>query len=416
MVRAAYIRFYMTVTRIHRHEAGTQEELIITYGIHRSHYSIFLTAPTEYRHLFGRIERFPDFRFGSSGSLHDAVAVGQSHGTVQNFVYLFLRQTESIRRFLRTFLLFEEVALQFFQMLGHGILCIFLHAGVYCSIDFQPVRIKIIFASVLLCILFAPAEQRVCFPVERILVILLHLPAAIVRFIGLLGIQHTTQVFTEIRCKTFVMVYAMIGQLQWQCLQRIPFLNGDISGLAHLVEHHIAASARTFVITYRIIKGRILAHTHQCGGFLYLQILRFATEIGIGGSLYTHRIIQEVELIEIHRKNFLFGIIAFQLHGYNPLDGLLEQTFHYVVGAWRIKLLGKLLADCTAAARILLHQNTTLHHGTEQRDGINPRMFGKAYVFRCNQRIDNMGRQIIVSHKHAVLLAIRISSQNFPVF
>ena len=27
-----------------------------------------------------------------------------------------------------------------------------------------------------------------------------------------------------------------------------------------------------------------------------------------------------------------------------------------------------------------------------------------------------MGRQIIVSHKHAVLLAIRISSQNFPVF
>ena len=108
--------------------------------------------------------------------------------------------------------------------------------------------------------------------------------------------------------------------------------------------------------------------------------------------------------------------VAFQLHGYNPLDGLLEQTFHYVVGAWRIKLFGKLLADCTATAGILLHQNTTLHHGTEQRDGINPRMFGKAYVFRCNQRIDNMGRQIIVSHKHAVLLAIRISSQNFPVF
>ena len=55
------------------------------------------------------------------------------------------------------------------------------------------------------------------------------------------------------------------------------------------------------------------------------------TEIGIGGSLYTHRIIQEVELIEIHRKNFLFGIIAFQLHGYTyfgcePKDLKIEEA------------------------------------------------------------------------------------------
>ena len=66
------------------------------------------------------------------------------------------------------------------------------------------------------------------------------------------------------------MVYAMIGQFQGQCLQRVAFLNSDISGLAHLVEHHIAASARAFVITHRIVKRRILAHTHQRGGFLYL--------------------------------------------------------------------------------------------------------------------------------------------------
>ena len=103
-------------------------------------------------------------------------------------------------------------------MLGHGILRIFLHTGVNRGIDFQPVRIKVVLASVFLRVLFAPAVERIGFPVERILVILLHLPAAIIRFIGLLGIQHAAQVFAEIRCEAFVMVYTVIRKFQGQRL------------------------------------------------------------------------------------------------------------------------------------------------------------------------------------------------------
>ena len=94
----------------------------------------------------------------------------------------------------------------------------------------------------------------------------------------------------------------------------------------------------------------------------------------------------------------------------------MEQTLHNVIGARRIELLGKLLADGAAAAGILLHQDSPLHHGAEQRDGVNTRMFGETYVFRRDQRIDDMGGQIVISHKNAVLLTIRISTQNFSVF
>jgi len=183
-----------------------------------------------------------------------------------------------------------------------------------------------------------------------------------------------------------------------------------------LVEHHVAASARTFIVAHRIVKGRILAHAHQRGGFLYLQVLRLATEVSVGGSLYADRIIQEVELIEIHRKNLLFGVIAFQLYGDNPFDGFLEQTFHYVIGARRIQLLGKLLADGTSSAGVLLHQDATLHHSAEQGNGIDARMFGKTHVLRCNQRIDDVGRQVVISHEHTILLTIGISAQNLSVF
>ena len=263
-------------------------------------------------------------------------------------------------------------------MLGHGILCIFLHAGVYCSIDFQPVRIKIIFASVLLCILFRTSRTEGLFPSRanpR------NTSASASRDSPIYRASWHSAHHAGIHGNTLQdLRYGLRDDriVSMAMPATNPFLNSDISGFAHLVEHHIAASARTFVITHRIIKGRILAHTHQRWRLPLSSNPSVRNQsIGIGGSLYAHRIIQEVKLIKIHRKNFLFGIIALQLYGYHPLDGLLEQTLHYIVGAWRIKLFGKLLADCTATAGILLHQNTTLHHGTEQRDGINPRMFGK---------------------------------------
>ena len=211
------------------------------------------------------------------------------------------------------------------------------------------------------------------------------------------------------------MVHTVVLQFQRQCLEGVALGFRNISRFPHLVEHHIAPSTGTFIVAHRIIERRILAHAHQRSRFLNLQIFRFATEVGKGSSLDAYRIVQEIELVEIHGEDFLFCIVTLQLYGNHPFDGLLEQTFHHIVGTGRIKLFGKLLGDGTATAGILLHQDTALHYGTRQGVGVNARMFGKTYIFRSYQGVDDIGRQIIVSHKHAVFLTIGISTQYFSV-
>ena len=61
------------------------------------------------------------------------------------------------------------------------------------------------------------------------------------------------------------------------------------------------------------------------------------------------------ETVEIHRKDFLLGVIAFELHGNHPLNGLLHQAFPKDACLFGIELLGKLLGDGTTPTRILLH-------------------------------------------------------------
>ncbi len=241
------------------------------------------------------------------------------------------------------------------------------------------------------------------------------MPTAVIGLVGLLGGEHTTQIFAEISGEPFLVVHTVIFQFQRQRLEGVALGFRNISRFPHLVEHHIAPPTGTFVVAHRIIKRRILAHAHQRSRFLNLQILRFATEIGKSSSLDTYRIVQEVELVEVHGEDFLFCIVTFQLYGNHPFDRLLKQTLHHIVGAGRIKLFGKLLGDGTATAGVLLHQDTTLHHGTRQSVGINARMLGKAYVFRSNQGIDDIGRQLIVAHKHTIFLTIGISTQYFSI-
>ena len=166
VVRSAYVCLDMSAARVHGHETGTKEELVVTDGIHRGHNGVFLPFPTEYGHLLRGVEGFLYFSFGGSGFLHEAVAVGQPHGTSQNLVHLLLGQTEGVGSFLGPFLFLEEVTLQFLQMLCHGILGILLHTRVERGIDFQPVGVEVVFGTVFLGVLFAPSKERVVLPVE----------------------------------------------------------------------------------------------------------------------------------------------------------------------------------------------------------------------------------------------------------
>ena len=51
IIDTTHIGFHMTGARIHRHEAGTQETLMIADRIQRRHRRVYSTSPTEHTHL-----------------------------------------------------------------------------------------------------------------------------------------------------------------------------------------------------------------------------------------------------------------------------------------------------------------------------------------------------------------------------
>ena len=128
------------------------------------------------------------------------------------------------------------------------------------------------------------------------------------------------------------MVDRLKFQHQRKCLQRITFFLSKEACLTHLVEHGITTPAGTFVKTTGVIERRVLTHTYQGSGFFYFQVLRVFGKIRLSRCLDTYGIVQEVELIKIHGKNFLLCIIAFQFYRNHPLNRFLQQTLHYIVG------------------------------------------------------------------------------------
>ena len=211
------------------------------------------------------------------------------------------------------------------------------------------------------------------------------------------------------------MVHLTVFQFQRLLRQGIKLGFCDVSCLFHLSKHHITTSLGAFVETAWVEVRRILAHAYQSSCFQYIQVFRFLGEISVGRGLDTNGIVQEVELVEIHGQDFLFRVISFKLDGNHPFDRLLHQSFHYTSRLFGIELLGQLLGNGTPPTCILLHEDTTLHDRAHQSLGINARMIGKTFVFRIDQRIDQMWRQVFITHINTIVRTIGIGTQSHSI-
>ena len=65
---------------------------------------------------------------------------------------------------------------------------------------------------------------------------------------------------------------------------------------------------------------------------------------------------QEIEIIEVHGDDFLFGIVSFQLDCNHPLYGFLQGALHRTLCHVAIKLLGQLLGNGTSSPGIALSE------------------------------------------------------------
>ena len=118
----------------------------------------------------------------------------------------------------------------------------------------QAVGIEVIGRAIALDILVTPAIQGVLRPVERVLVVLLHLPSAVVLLLGLLGSHHTAQILAEVGCRAQLVVYTAILEHERGSLQRVALGSSEAIVLLHLREHHITSDACSLVAAYGVIE------------------------------------------------------------------------------------------------------------------------------------------------------------------
>ena len=159
---------------------------------------------------------------------------------------------------------------------------------------------------------------------------------------------------------------------------------GQIAGLEHLSQHHIASLLTALGIADRIEERGILAQTDEQCCLVEGQVLGLLIKIGVGRCLDAHSTVEEIEIVEIERDDLFLGEVAFKLDGCDPLDGFLQQSLRSGLGRIGIELLGKLLRDRTAATGTCLPHQPTLDDGSSESDEVYARMLIESLILRSH--------------------------------
>ena len=124
---------------------------------------------------------------------------------------------------------------------------------------------------------------------------------------------------------------------------------------------------------------------------------------------------EEVEIVEVHRDDFLLRVVPLQLDGNHPLDGLLHGAFVDVVGLGAIELLGQLLRDGAAAAGLLLAHDHALHHSTKHGAEVDAAVLVEAFVLGGHKGLHEVGGEVFVAYVDAVGTAVAPRAQQDSV-
>ena len=114
---------------------------------------------------------------------------------------------------------------------------------------------------------------------------------------------------------------------------------------------------------------------------------------------------EKIKIIEIERKDFLFGVMALQLDSDDPLYGFLHESARGALRGRRIELLGQLLGDGTTTSGLVMAQESAFHNGTSQGTDIDARMFIETDIFRGHKGLKDVGGDTVVINKDAIFVA-----------
>ena len=60
---------------------------------------------------------------------------------------------------------------------------------------------------------------------------------------------------------------------------------------------------------------------------MQVEVACFFVEVYLCRRFDADGVVEEVELVEVHFDDFLFGVVALEFDGDHPFDGLLEGAF-----------------------------------------------------------------------------------------
>ena len=324
IIETTHIGFDKPVARIDRHEPGTQKRFIIANRIEGRHHSVHIAVVSVDRHRCEGAERIVNFLFARAGGFHGLVAFALAHGTIEDALDLFRRET-GVEREILAILPAIELGLELqSDVIEHSFLSILLHTRIDGGVNLQAVGINIVVGAISFLVLFAPTVKGVVDPSEGVSIVLSVLPFAVIGALGFICHEHLAEILTKVGGFSLFVIDGVEVQFQGTCTQGTAILGRQEAGLDHLRQNHVATLTASLSIAHRIEQRGILTHPDQCCGLGDGQFTGRFPKIDIGSRLNSHGIVQKIEVVEIQRHDLILRIVAFNLNCDHPFDGLLQ--------------------------------------------------------------------------------------------
>ena len=271
-----------------------------------------------------------------------------------------------------------EDFLELLHVLLQGLLHVALHDGVYGGVYFESVAIEVIGRAIGLEVVFLAKD----------------------------ALNFLAELAPEVGSQAFVMhVVGPFSDFDGQGLQGVFFFFGEVAASVHLVEHHIAALQGLLVAfgAHGVIYPGVFQHANEHGGFFDLEGVGFFAKVVFGCSLDAIAFVQKVEFIEVHGDDLLLGVFALEAGGDDPLFEFLQGALPQIFGVFVCKKqLGQLLGNGTAPARAALLQDDGFEENPSKRFEIYAGVLVVACIFRSDEGMYQMWREVFVFDAHAV--------------
>ena len=395
--------------------------LVVTNAVIRGHHGVAIAffLPGKHAHLGFDLEGLVYFIIRASGRLHTAIAVAPAASLLHNLRDHILGGCIVERAVAFVAQIPPEGFLQVFaQMLRHSFFRILLHLVIDGGINAESVLVQVVTASVRLEMLVEPAVQFIVRPLQGIHPVIFILGVRLA--LGLFGVHNAAKHIAEIGALAGIVVLHLIMQGDGQGGNGIVLDFAQIAVFVHLGEYEIASLAGPFGMKLGVVTGGGIDRADQHRALLGRQFGREFVEESAGGGPDAVGAAAEEHRVEIHRDDFVLGVIAFQFDGREPLAQFNPHHFGLVYAGdaaarFRagIQSLGQLLGDGTATALFARTAQDSLENHTAQAAEIHARVFIETAVFRRYQRVDQVRGELVVSHIRTVLDVK--GCQNLPV-